>query len=95
MKKFKGTPGKWVSIENEYFMEIHPVDNRQVFAMTHTNEYIGIDKEVMRINAQLIASAPELLEALQKIAAWDDDLEHEYGNPGELANLAINKALGL
>lgn len=39
-------------------------------------------------------STKPLLDALGKIAVWDDDLEDEYGDPGVLARIAIAKALG-
>lgn len=94
MKEFKGTPGPWVVNE----MGQH-WNNK---ALVHLEITFGEDGECIcdtvyqREDANLIAAAPELLEALQCIieaCTWDT-----YGKPGyenlEAAKAAINKALG-
>lgn len=87
MEKFKGTPGPWV------VNEIGQHWNNK--ALAHLEITFGEDGECIcdtvyqREDANLIAAAPELLEALQ-------DLESRaciYVNTSK-ANAAIKKALG-
>lgn len=68
MSDFKGTPGPWSCAYNGYFFDIKPKGSCQDLAITHANEHIGIDKVIEEANANLIAAAPELLEALQLFA---------------------------
>ena len=99
MEKFKGTPGPWV------VNEIGQHWNNK--ALAHLEITYGEDGECIcdtvyqREDANLIAAAPELLEALQNIIAG---YEHKsscgmfdmlcYGDEIESANAAIKKALG-
>lgn len=92
MKEFKGTPGPWIvtKIDDDDLSEQSTtmiVAGDTVIACVGPSVYtlFGIDKN----NAQLIAAAPELLEALQ-------DLEARaciYVNTSK-AKAAIAKALG-
>ena len=77
MNEFKHTPGPWeIRLRNKYtgdFFEIRPCFG----VHGHTSAYTPIaivrgdrrlvSEEQMAVNARLIASAPELLEALQRI----------------------------
>ena len=95
MKEFKGTPGPW-SI-NHYYNWIESENADRVVIGGRQ----GFDAD----DAKLIAAAPELLEALQKILSSAYEIEHDfYGLPGgedfdisqviKDAKSAINKALG-
>lgn len=108
MKDFKGTPGPWRSDEQETLsggtvFYIAQDDNAK-----YTPNYSDVSqtcsgelKHIQKANAQLIAAAPELLEALQNIIAG---YEHKsscgmfdmlcHGDEIESANAAIKKALG-
>lgn len=90
MKEFKGTPGPWV------VNEIGQHWNNKV--LTHLEITFGEDGECIcdtvyqREDANLIAAAPELLEALQFII---NDCSRMIPKCAEdKANAAINKALG-
>lgn len=112
IKAFKGTPGPWkpfyTSIMGDVTGKVQGItvmpDRRQSsqhVAVSWDASQIGrngcLKFEEAEANAKLIASAPELLEALQKVyriakqigLAEDLDFE-EYDYIGE----AINKALG-
>lgn len=86
MDKFKGTPGPW-----DYDTALDAIFNKSCLFICDVS-----DKE----NARLIAAAPELLEALQKLrdyaedvaGACPDDCHEEH--PLMLASSAIAKALG-
>lgn len=101
MKKFKGTPGPWF-------------EHREGFSTVYIEARIGggiiqevaacgpCDKgsEQQSANANLIAAAPELLEALRQLRDYLQDVygidedECDAEHPFMLANSAINKALG-
>lgn len=94
--EFKGTPAPWV------------VDARAMSAINSSTKHVALvnyshhggDKDVIgdehNANAHLIASAPELLEALIEMQrngrkqGWDD----KYESSMEKTSLAIAKALG-
>lgn len=100
MKEFKGTRGKWYMSNDTGGLQVHS-----------TRFPAGIDiislmfpqfhDEQTKANAQLIAAAPELLNALQALmdgvanlpplTAIEGALEKQY----KQAEKAINKALGL
>lgn len=73
--------------------------DQKVEAYMEQITYGEVDEKTATANARLIASAPDLLEALQKIAAiedqqfggdWDEIIEAR-----EIANAAIAKATGV
>lgn len=83
--EFKGTKGRWEVAngwnkkgEGKYFPSVVLFDhqnsspanahNRIVINVSHNQE-----KESLMANAKLIAAAPDLLEALQKIASNSND----------------------
>lgn len=82
MNNFKGTPGRWIKrgdgIVAPGDIEVAVVVNFQ-------------DDEAMDADANLIAAAPELLEALQLIMNGDFYMPKESA---DVAKLAIAKALG-
>ena len=87
MKEFKGEPGPWI---------LGGCSGRMI---TTKDGYVGngfiADVDTLA-NARLIAAAPELLEALQKMVSkahkqnWNDAYPEEL----QSAQAAINKALG-
>lgn len=63
--KTKHTPGPWIV---RYQKEIHPSDTKQsqIAIDSLDNDFCdGVPKEEWRANANLIAAAPELLEACE------------------------------
>lgn len=117
MKRFKGTKGKWV-VDREYtniivisddkrgdIAECHEVDehcNHLVYVGDGT-DWVNDPKEV-EANAQLIATAPEMLEVLIGMTllmkAHPDYLfgfgrSQEFIDYVESGEKVINKALGL
>lgn len=102
MSKFKGTPGPWFAVKNSVYWDIRIYNNDygQILASTQTNRFIPINSEQEKANAQLIAAAPELLEALQDckdtlLLCTLIDKSGQAKESFELAELVINKALGL
>ncbi|EIN1803827.1 hypothetical protein LOH90_004331 [Salmonella enterica] len=94
MKEFKGTPGPWVASTTD--RSIGPVsrDDDQSYGMIFPIAWVEFDgnQEYQQANANLIAAAPELLEALQFII---NDCSRMIPKCAEdKANAAINKALG-
>lgn len=96
MKEFKGTPGPWEVDRNN-------VHTGQIATIHHCigNDWVEIwspnwpdSEETQEANANLIAAAPDLLEALQNmVTAYE--YEASIDNPALLAaRSAISKALG-
>lgn len=99
MKEFKGTPGPW-RFDEQTTLSGGPVfyiaqdDNAK-----YTPNYSDVSqtcsgelKHIQKANAQLIAAAPDLLEALQDaLHAYDKHGEH---SEWDFARAAISKALG-
>lgn len=102
MKEFKGTPGPWqvagpccdaVGVE---------FDSTGYKAICHRPERTGGKMtDEYNANMQLIAAAPELLEALQNLISGYEDMAEVgmfdmlcHGDEIEAANAAIKKALG-
>ena len=86
MTQFKGTPGPWY-VSNEGCMLIRDDAGLSIVA-----KYVGYTRDEEELaNARLIATAPELLEALQLIMNGDFYMPKESA---DVAKLAINKATG-
>lgn len=113
-KEFKGTKGEWRVYEYDDTVVVSDIEHNGMVTEVHTPDkycnhlaycndgtHWGEDIEVAKANAQLIASAPELLKALQNLmegvanlpplTVISGVLEKEYKE----AEKAINKALGL
>ena len=103
MREFKGTPGPWYAVKNDHYLDIKVADGKydQAFASTHANAEMGMTKKTEEANAQLIAAAPELLEALQDALSEIEDRCLDSGFDSNTYPVvikikdAINKALEL
>ena len=102
METTKHTQGPWVytpllsGSENHKGYHITAIDGNWSHAAVQPGDEDG---RLGRANAQLIAAAPELLEALLSfMSVPNDELEgycrHSMGDAAALASAAINKALG-
>lgn len=101
MKNFKGTPGPWFFAAKHDDCEVRYVCKGENYNRCNDvcTLYTGSAEE-QYANANLIAAAPELLEALQLILSvhgemgdsnvWSINKSHE----GRKARAAIDKALG-
>lgn len=101
MNEFKGYPGPW---------SMRIKDGMAIFDFNHNGETkhwrfaecvvsMATDDEpqdYLMANAQLIAAAPELLEALQRMlrAGKKQNWNERYESEMSLARAAISKALG-
>ena len=97
MNEFKGTPGPWEVEDNGYFYDINAVRGT-VGNVCSSASWFDNDEHrgpVAMANAQLIAAAPELLEALtstlDEIGFWMSQQKPELR---EKLVSAITKALG-
>ncbi len=94
--EFKGTKGEWEAVGDAVFVGDNIIAS--VFD-GKSEEHIPMDNEMMEANAQLIAAAPELLEALEEFVRLGNK-RLEYGHFRETSaavekgQKAINKALG-
>ena len=70
--KVKHSPGPWKAIRNSCFYDIKTAqdDYCQSIAGTQQNEYIGVDEDVEKANANLIAAAPGMYEALEAVIGY-------------------------
>lgn len=91
MKEFKGTPGEWkytIRNVNEMMTTFHGVTIGDTYIEAATRNEVE--------DARLIAAAPDILDALQKMFRagqkqnWNDRYESEMN----AARAAISKALG-
>lgn len=94
MKQFKGTPGPWVwQDDGSGYSWLGPVGCGPLEAVHHDGSAWGeysADIDVEGFDAKLIAAAPELLSALQKIVESGHILPHLKIE----SRWAIAKALG-
>ncbi|NDV46272.1 hypothetical protein D0T49_04360 [Paludibacter sp. 221] len=98
MKQFKGTQGEWESaaIDLADYKQVSIGSGKKVICHLHIENEIS---EEVKSNAQLIAAAPELLEALQHIVDYEERMrannDPKIGNGHfNKAKQVINKALG-
>ena len=95
MKEFKGTPGPW-HVSDEGCVVIRDGD---LFSHVASNIGYPSDEEDMA-NANLIASSPELLSALQQLLEIYDDQSGKVWTASskrralDNARASVNKALG-
>lgn len=98
MKEFKGTPGPWVADKTSRAVGPISRDDDQSYGMVIPVAWIEFDQEVEihESNQNLIAAAPELLEALQRMVnkAHKQNWNDAYPEELQSAQAAINKALG-
>ena len=108
MTQFKGTPGPWEIKPEEVdrpYIRIRGtrLGGRFKVANVLSPNYDGVhhrEADETRANAQLIAAAPELLEALQMALEWIDAVPSDTllpAMPGfdrDEVNSIINKATG-
>ena len=95
MEKFKGTPGPWVAHDDEESMATSVIMNDFGDILCVVGTYMTSTEEDFA-NSNLIAAAPELLEALQKMVskAHKQNWNERYESEMNAARAAINKALG-
>lgn len=87
--EFKGTKGKWeLSLNRKVILSKEDFNRKDCDLWEHQYD----DLKEMEANAQLIASAPELLEACIDICNADNTFKLKEAR--EKAQKAIKKALG-
>lgn len=93
MNNTKHTPGEWAHTDGSIYS--YGVGHGADIATVNTDSAHFTEDEA-EANARLIAAAPELLEALQKISQMSDSGSHEQAmlQMKSIAQLAINKAIG-
>lgn len=94
MDKFSGTPGPWVADKTSRSVGPISRDDDQSYGMVIPVAWIEFDPEIeiQAANQNIIAAAPELLEALKDVLhAYDKHGEH---SEWDFARSAIAKALG-
>lgn len=100
MREFKGTPGPWVASKTD--RSIGPIsrDDDQSYGMILPVAWVEFDGNdaFQKANANLIAAAPDLLEALQiaenSMSAGRNVTYTELYGAINKARAAISKALG-
>lgn len=80
IEEFKGTKGEWRVDKGTTYTGVPDVEfevgtDNQIIASIHGSEYThtAVCQKEAEANAKLIAAAPDMLEALQKIAANSND----------------------
>lgn len=103
MKEFKGTPGPWevTTWTDQLFAEVanenyHQVSSGRGFFDDESKNGFGFAGLMSQHDANLIAAAPDLLEALQAMLskAYKQNWNDQYPDEVSKAQAAISKALG-
>lgn len=95
--EFKGTPGPWEVEDNGYFYDINAVRGTVGNVCSSANWFDNDEHRgpVAMANAQLIASAPRLLEvAISLLEALESENPVAHSDTINLARAEIAKALG-
>lgn len=99
MKRFRGTKGKWFAVE---YAGTYMIQDGEMYEDNNILDSDIYTKEVVDANAQLIATAPELLRVLIGMTlSMKAHPDYQLGKNQELidyvesAEQVINKALGL
>ena len=100
MKEFKGTQGKWKLSISKRKRKAHISgwcwqNHTKIYIKTQDIEGNYTDSLEGMANAQLIATAPELLESLKEMVFLFNNENIDQQNAKVKAILTINKALGL
>ena len=85
----KHTPGPWRVETERAYIQITPTDNVAICELWRRG-----NPELEMANARLIAAAPDLLEALEMLAAVDFGADGSVERGALLARIAIAKATG-
>lgn len=94
--EIKHTPGPWKWVELEFCGKYHELQDQFGVVICDDGSASGEyspEIDVNGANARLIASAPELLEALEEVVQWLELGDHE-GQMHSKARAAIAKAKG-
>lgn len=98
MKEFKGTSGPWVADKTSRAIGQISRDDDQSYGILIPVAWVEFDQDegIQASNQRLIAAAPELLEALQRMVnkAHKQNWNDAYPEELQSAQAAINKALG-
>lgn len=98
MEGFKGTPGPWIADKTSRAVGPVSHDDDQSYGILIPVAWVEFDQDegIQASNQNLIAAAPELLEALQKMVskAYKQNWNDAYPEEIQSAQAAINKALG-
>lgn len=98
MKEFKGTPGPWIADKTSRAVGPVSHDDDQSYGILIPVAWVEFDQDlgIQASNQRLIAAAPELLEALQRMVnkAHKQNWNDAYPEELQSAQAAINKALG-
>lgn len=95
--EFKGTPGPWEVEDNGYFYDINAVRGTVGNVLSSASWFDNDEHRgpVAMANAQLIASAPRLLEvAISLLEALESENPKAYSDIIDEARAEIAKALG-
>jgi len=83
MSELKATPGPWIEMpdsddEDVYISTEERFDNSKIHICKVQGGFCGAIGEEQEANAHLIAAAPELYEALDKLKLSYEALAHDY-----------------
>ena len=95
MSNIKHTPGPWTIEDNGWNGQFIYGDDDRVNGKRRFIAEVDLNYDEAEANARLIAAAPDLLEALFKLAKFYDSLGEPRGSCRVIADAAIAKATGV